>query len=122
MTLAYDPALLEVEDVDAGEFLGSAKNAEVSSDRSTPGELVIGASRVEGAAGVAGHGAVARVRFRALAPGESAVSIVAHRVLDPELAELGAVSTSAARVAIGDEAVIEAPFATSDGRDDGGGD
>jgi general secretion pathway protein D len=122
MTLAYDPSLLEVEDVDAGEFLGSSKNAEVSSDRSTPGELVIGASRVEGAAGVAGHGAVARVRFRALAPGESAVSIVAHRVLDPELAELGAVSTSAARVAIGDEAGIEAPFATSDGRDDGGGD
>jgi general secretion pathway protein D len=120
MTLAYDPELLAVESVVAGDFLGGSKNAQVTSDRSTPGELVIGASRVEGAAGVAGHGAVAHVRFRALAAGSASVAIAASRVLDPEMGEVGAVATSDAEIRIDDDSTLEAPLAGGSARGDGG--
>jgi general secretion pathway protein D len=108
MTLAYDATRLELVSVEAGDFLGSSRNAEISSDGSTPGELVIGASRVSGAAGVAGHGTLAHVRFRALAEGAATVSIAAVRVMDPELAELGDVAVSDSEVAIGELAIQRA--------------
>ncbi len=93
MTLAYDPSLLAVEEVIPGDFLGGADVAEVSGGGATPGQLVLGASRFAGTAGVAGHGALARVRFRALAEGESTVAIAARRVMDRERMEIASVAT-----------------------------
>jgi len=108
MTLVYDATRLELLAVEAGDFLGSSKNAEISSDGSTPGELVIGASRVSGASGVAGHGTVARVRFRALAEGAATLSIAAVRVMDADLAEVGDVAVTDSEVAIGELAAQRA--------------
>lgn len=116
LTLAYDPRALAVEKVMAGDFLGGSRNAQVTADLSTPGELVIGANRVAGAAGVAGHGALARVRFRALVDGASAVSIAAARVMGPDLVEIGAVSLAESDVVVGD---LEAPRAAATERGNG---
>ena len=112
MTLVYDPTVLEVERVVAGDFLGSSKNSEVSGDFSNPGELVLGASRVASLAGVAGHGALARVRFRALAAGSTAVAISALRVMDPTLTEVAAVAASESEIEVGD---YEVPVLSGEG-------
>ena len=71
MSLTYDPKVLAVEKVEAGDFLGSATEAQVLSDAGRAGDLVIGASRLGKVAGVKGTGTVARVTFRAVTAGQS---------------------------------------------------
>jgi hypothetical protein len=90
LTLSWDPALLELEKAVPGDFLGSGKNAAYTSDGTVPGELALQADRVEGASGVAGNGALMRVRFRALAGGYATVEVAPGRILDAELYDLAA--------------------------------
>jgi general secretion pathway protein D len=71
LSLSYDPKVLAVDKVEAGDFLGSTGEAQVLSDTGRPGDLVIGASRLGKVAGVKGTGTVARVTFRAIAAGVS---------------------------------------------------
>ena len=100
MTLSWDPALLALERVVAGDFLGSGKNAGFVSDASTPGELELSADRVAGASGVAGHGALARLVFRALGEGVALVTIAASHVEDAERYELATVAAAPSEVVI----------------------
>ena len=100
MTLSWDPALLALERVVAGDFLGSGKNAGFASDDSIPGTLVLQADRGEGASGVAGHGVLARVRFRTLGEGIATVAVTASHVEDAELYELAAVAAAPSDVVI----------------------
>ncbi len=111
VTLVYDPARLAVERVEAGGFLGGAGAAEVLADTSTAGQVVLGASRLGDRAGVAGRGAVATIHFRALSAGAAEVSIAAHRVMDRDLAAIGAVATSGARVEVRPALAPESPRA-----------
>ena len=71
LSLSFDPKVLAVEKVEAGDFLGAAGEAQVLSDAGRPGDLVIGASRLGKVAGVKGTGTVARITFRAVAAGSS---------------------------------------------------
>jgi general secretion pathway protein D len=71
LSLSFDPKVLAVEKVEAGDFLGGPGEARVMSDASRPGDLVIGASRLGKVAGVKGTGTVARITFRAVAAGSS---------------------------------------------------
>ncbi|MBW8877002.1 MAG: hypothetical protein JF614_18710 [Acidobacteria bacterium] len=71
LSLSFDPAVLTVEKVDAGDFLGAAGESQVLSDTGRPGALVIGASRLGQRASVKGAGIVARITFRAVAAGKS---------------------------------------------------
>ncbi len=71
LSLSFDPAVLVVEKVDAGDFLGGAGEAQVMSDAGRPGALVIGASRLGKVPGVKGRGSVAIITFRAVAVGSS---------------------------------------------------
>ncbi|HSS76558.1 MAG TPA: cohesin domain-containing protein, partial [Thermoanaerobaculia bacterium] len=71
LSLSFDPAVLSVEAVDPGSFLGAASESQVLSDSSRPGALVIGASRLGQRPGVKGAGIVARVTFRAVAAGRT---------------------------------------------------
>ena len=71
LSLSFDPAVLAVEKVDAGDFLGGAGEAQVMSDSGRPGALVIGASRLGKVPGVKGTGTLARITFRALAAGST---------------------------------------------------
>ncbi len=100
MRLSWDPGLLELEKVVAGDFLGSAKNAGFTSDTSIPGELEIQADRVAGASGVAGHGTLARLRFRALGTGAATVAVATSRIEDAERYELASVAGTASEVDI----------------------
>lgn len=100
MTLSWDPALLTLERVVAGDFLGSGKNAGFVSDTSTPGELVLSADRVAGASGVAGRGALARVVFRALSEGVGQITVAAARIEDAERYELAAAAAAPSDVVV----------------------
>ncbi|MEO8196233.1 MAG: cohesin domain-containing protein, partial [Thermoanaerobaculia bacterium] len=100
MTLTWDPALLALDRVVAGDFLGTTKNAGFTSDASTPGTLVLQADRVTGASGVAGNGALAHVSFRALGSGIATVTVASSHVADAELYELAAVVAAPSEVVI----------------------
>jgi len=99
-TLVYDPQALAVESVAPGGFLGDASVAQVLADSSTPGTVVLGASRLGQRPGVAGTGTVARVTFRALANGASAVSFARRRALDARLVEIAGVEAAGAAVEV----------------------
>ncbi len=71
LSLSFDPAVLSVEAVDPGDFLGSASESQVLSDSGRPGALVIGASRLGQRPGITGAGTVARITFRAVAAGKT---------------------------------------------------
>lgn len=88
LSLSFDPAVLAVEKVDAGEFLGGSGEAQVMSDAGRPGALVIGASRLGKVAGVKGKGTVARITFRAVAAGTSALAFEG-KALDSALRPVG---------------------------------
>lgn len=99
-TLAYDAERLAVESVVAGDFLGGDRAAQVLADTSMPGEVVLGASRLGDRPGVAGRGSVARVVFRALAPGAARIGIAAQRVMDRELAEVASIAVAGVDVEV----------------------
>jgi hypothetical protein len=99
-TITYDASRLAVERVDAGDFLGGSGSAQVLADTSTPGSIVIGASRLGQRPGVAGHGKVATITFRSIEPGSSPIQISARRVLDPALLEISSVGTVGAAVEV----------------------
>jgi general secretion pathway protein D len=71
LSLSFDPAVLSVEAVDPGDFLGAVGESQVLSDSGRPGALVIGASRLGQRPGVKGAGIVARITFRAVAAGKT---------------------------------------------------
>ncbi|HEX3531291.1 MAG TPA: cohesin domain-containing protein [Thermoanaerobaculia bacterium] len=85
LTLTYDPALLAFEAAAAGDFLGAPGTAQVMADASTPGTLVLGASRLGSAPGVSGEGTVAVLTFRALAAGASRIAFDKPKALDAAL-------------------------------------
>jgi general secretion pathway protein D len=98
VTLAFDPAVLAVDGVEAGGFLGGEDAAQVMADSSTPGALVLGASRLGQVPGVAGSGTVARIRFRALDIGASDLRFADRRVLDAALLDVAGIETAGAAV------------------------
>jgi general secretion pathway protein D len=100
LTLAYDPKVLAVERVQPGDFLGAPGTAQVLSDIGHAGRVVIGASRLGQVPGVAGHGTVAIVTFRALAPGKSRLGLGESKALDKQLKAL-AISVRPADVTVG---------------------
>jgi general secretion pathway protein D len=77
LTLQFDPAVLAVEKVEAGDFLGKAGEAQMLSDFSRPGSLVLGASRLGQVPGIRGQGTVARITFRAVAAGQTRLGFTA---------------------------------------------
>jgi general secretion pathway protein D len=90
LALAFDPKVLAVEKVEAGDFLGGTDVSQVLSDASRGGDLVIGASRLGKVPGVAGKGTLARITFRALAAGSSRLEFHDSGALDAGLRPLAA--------------------------------
>ena len=105
VTLEWDPAVLAVESVEAGSFLGGEGAAEVLSDASRPGRLVLGASRLGQVTGVAGEGVVARVVFRAVGEGDPALRFGSAKALDASRAPL-AVAARPAELTVGGAGVV----------------
>ena len=105
LALSFDPALLAVEKVEPGDFLGGPDQAKVLTDASRPGRLVLGASRLGRAPGVAGSGLVARITFRAVAAGTTELAFAETRALDAALKAVGTVRALPATIVVtpGDE-------------------
>ncbi|HEV7516706.1 MAG TPA: cohesin domain-containing protein, partial [Thermoanaerobaculia bacterium] len=101
LILAYDPKALAVEKVEPGDFLGAKGTAQVLADTSHAGRVVIGASRLGAVPGVAGHGTVAVVTFRALIPGKTRLGLDESKALDRKLRAM-AVSVRPADVTVGE--------------------
>jgi general secretion pathway protein D len=94
VTLTFDPRLLEVVQVQRGGFLGSSGQAKFMADSSTPGRVVLGASRVGQQSGVTGSGLVASLRFRALEAGQTTLDFEKGRALDKGLEPIKPVGKS----------------------------
>jgi general secretion pathway protein D len=100
MTLEYDPSLLSVEGVEAGGFLGERGTAEVLSNHSRPGRIVLGASRLGARKGVTGRGTVATIRLRAVGSGATEVRFARGSAMDAELEKVAPVSLSSAEILV----------------------
>jgi general secretion pathway protein D len=100
LTLGFDPALLAVEAVAPGEFLGDAGKAEILADFSRPGEVVVGASRLGDQPGVTGAGTLVRVTFRALTAGSALVGFSGRQALDSSLRPVLPISVKPAHIEV----------------------
>lgn len=100
MTVTWDPALLDLESVVPGDFLGSGKNAGFSAEEPSPGTLLLRSDRVAGAPGVAGHGALAHLTFRSLGDGIATVGVVTSGVEDAERYPLATVAAAPSDIVI----------------------
>jgi hypothetical protein len=100
VTLTFDPRFLEVVQVQRGGFLGSSGQAKFMADSSTPGRVVLGASRVGQQPGVTGSGLVASLRFRALEAGQTTLGFEKGRALDKGLKPIQPVGKSQAVVRV----------------------
>lgn len=98
LTLTYDPAVLAVEKVEPGDFLGEAGTAQVLADTGRPGVVTLGASRLGEVPAVSGAGTLARVTFRALAVGSARIGFSGSQALDPALRPVLPLRTAPATV------------------------
>ena len=85
MTLRFDSTRLELVRVKPGPFLGAPDKARVLSDRSRPGLVVLGPSRLGRVPGVSGEGVVASLIFRPLVEGPTRVRFTEAQALDADL-------------------------------------
>lgn len=108
VTVGFDPEVLSVERVEAGSFLGGDDAAEVLSDASSPGRLVVGASRLGAVPGVAGEGPVVRIVFRAVGPGAAGLRFEDASALDSERSSV-TLRTRAAEIEVGGQGAPEPP-------------
>jgi general secretion pathway protein D len=99
-TLTYDPQLLELVDTESGSFFGEGAESQILIDSSQLGRVVVGASRMGRTHGVAGHGKLLVLRFRALKPGEAEILFEKKRALDAFLQVVGPLATSPAKLTI----------------------
>lgn len=107
INLAFNSEVLEVDSVTPGDFFGGGSEAAILSDHSTPGSVVLGASRLGEIDGVKGSGVLARIRFKAIAEGLSEIGFAKGKALDRRLAPVGPVSTRPAYVQSGGD--VERP-------------
>ncbi|HEX2224659.1 MAG TPA: cohesin domain-containing protein [Thermoanaerobaculia bacterium] len=107
LTLSFDPAVLAVEKVEAGEFLGGSDVAQALADTSKSGELVLGLSRLGQVPGVKGEGTLVRITFRALQEGAAEIGFTQSQALDWALRPM--VPVAAAPVQVGVKAGAARP-------------
>ncbi|MEO6982118.1 MAG: cohesin domain-containing protein [Edaphobacter sp.] len=96
LQLQFNPAVLELVNVDAGGFLSRDGQAVAIAHRDEGNGLVtISTSRPPNAGGVNGQGSVANLTFRAIAAGDSSLSLVKVGALNSAQATLPAVGSQA---------------------------
>ncbi len=76
MQLQYNPSVLQLVNVDAGSFLARDGQAIAVGHRDDNGLVTISASRPPNSGGVNGQGSVVTLTFKAIAAGESSLSLV----------------------------------------------
>jgi general secretion pathway protein D len=76
LQLQYNPATLQLVNVDAGDFLGRDGQAVALAHRDDNGLVSISSERPPKTAGVSGQGTLCTLTFKAIAPGDSSLSLV----------------------------------------------
>ena len=76
LQLQYNPAALELVNVDSGDFLGRDGQAVALAHRDDNGLVSISSERPPKTAGVNGQGTLCTLTFKAIAPGDSNLSLV----------------------------------------------
>jgi general secretion pathway protein D len=74
--LQFNPAVLELVNVDAGDFLGRDGQAVALAHRVDNGLVSISSERPPKTAGVSGQGTLCTLTFKAIAPGDTSLSLV----------------------------------------------
>jgi hypothetical protein len=84
----YDPALLRLNDINAGEMFSrdGQRTTSVKDIRNDTGEATISISRLADAPGVSGAGTVATLSFVAVGKGTGTVSVTEAGLKDPKSA------------------------------------
>jgi general secretion pathway protein D len=94
--LGFDPEVLEIESVYEGDFFQGT--GMMLADHSTPGRLVLGASRLGQVPGVVGEGSVVSIFFRAVARGRTRLHLEERRAMGPDLAPVGPIRSGSLTV------------------------
>jgi general secretion pathway protein D len=96
MQMQFDPKLLALVNVDAGDMLGRDGQAVALVHRDEGnGAVTISTSRPPGTPGVDGQGTICTLTFKALAPGDAALSLVRISAKNSRQDTLPAVGTQA---------------------------
>ena len=95
LQLQFNPALLQLVNVDAGNFLGKDGQAVSLVHREDKGLVAISSIRPPNTAGVSGTGSLCTLTFKALAAGDSSLSLVKVGALNSAQANLPAVGSQA---------------------------
>jgi general secretion pathway protein D len=95
LQLQFNPALLQLVNVDAGTFLGKDGQAVSLVHREDKGLVAISSIRPPNTAGVSGTGSLCTLTFKAIAPGDSSLSLVKVGALNSAQANLPAVGSQA---------------------------
>ena len=96
MQMQFDPKLLALVNVDAGDLLGRDGQAVALVHRDEGnGAVTISTSRPPGTKGVDGQGTLCTLTFKALAPGDAALSLVRISAKDSQQATLPAMGMQA---------------------------
>lgn len=96
LQIQFDPKVLELVNVDAGELLGRDGQAVALVHRDEGnGAVTISATRPPNTAGVSGQGALCTLTFKAVAPGSTALALVRIGARDSHQNPLPAVGTQA---------------------------
>jgi general secretion pathway protein D len=94
--LQFNPAVLELVNVDAGDFLGRDGQAVALAHRVDNGLVSISSERPPKTAGVSGQGNLCILTFKAIAPGESNLSLVKVGARNSAQENLPAIGSQAA--------------------------
>jgi general secretion pathway protein D len=94
--LQFNPAVLELVNVDAGDFLGRDGQAVALAHRVDNGLVSISSERPPKTAGVSGQGNLCILTFKAIAPGDSKLSLVKVGARNSAQENLPAIGSQAA--------------------------
>ncbi len=96
LQVKFDPSILQLVNVDAGDFLSRDQQPVAISHRDEGNGLVsLTATRPPGAAGISGQGSVAVLTFKAVTPGDSKLTLSRVGAIDAKKASLPATGTEA---------------------------
>ncbi|HWZ52101.1 MAG TPA: cohesin domain-containing protein [Granulicella sp.] len=95
LQLQFNPAVLQLVNVDAGPFLGGDGQAVALAHRVDNGTVTLSASRPPNTKGISGQGSVCTITFKAIAPGDSPLTLVKVGAMNSAHANLPAVGSQA---------------------------
>ncbi len=95
LQMQFNPAVLQLVNVDSGPFLGSDSQAIAIAHRVDNGTVTISASRPPNTKGMSGQGSVCNITFKAIAPGDSQLNLVKVGAMNSAHVNLPAVGSQA---------------------------